>query len=345
MNKIEHSLMSSIVDSHFKFVCPELKNPGNSTLYKSGSVKRKLEELLIEYQRRKGKPLIEYLDKHFKGILTGDPFVLAKHANSINRMIKSKGLKFSKKSALFRDVEKCFDYKSYIKKAIPYDILERLNVNACPYCNRQYINTFRSKKGKSRATLDHFYVKSRYPYLAISFFNLIPSCYSCNSSIKGVKKFNIKTHLHPFISSFDNTMAFTIDFEKRSAKQNRAESETYIADFYNSPKKIKIAFKKVKNASTTAYNQATRNKTDLCLEGLYAFHKDYIVELLQKNVIYGKAGYAKTIAKQYPQIFNNEHDVLNMVLGNYLYPADFNKRPFSRLTRDISAELGLLDVI
>lgn len=62
-------------------------------------------------------------------------------------------------------------------------------------------------------------------------------------------------------------------------------------------------------------------------------------------MIYGKAGYAKNIAKQYPQIFNNEHDVLKMILGNYLLPGDFNKRPFSRLTRDISKELGLLEII
>lgn len=31
-----------------------------------------------------------------------------------------------------------------------------------------------------------------------------------------------------------------------------------------------------------------------------------------------------------------------MALGNYIQESDFGKRPLSKLTRDISAELGLL---
>ncbi|TCL67476.1 hypothetical protein EV196_10232 [Mariniflexile fucanivorans] len=34
--------------------------------------------------------------------------------------------------------------------------------------------------------LDHYYPKSLYPYFGVSFYNLIPSCQSCNGlGVKG----------------------------------------------------------------------------------------------------------------------------------------------------------------
>jgi hypothetical protein len=344
VNKIDHSSLSSIADEHFQFVCLRLKRPTAKSAYKTGSVKRKLEDLLDNaYKRSKSKPLIKYLDTNFIDILKGDVPTLGKHIKKINNLIKSKGINLKPKSKTFKDIAKCFNYKAYVKKSIPYEILGKLAVDACPYCNRQFINTYYSKKGKTRATLDHFYAQSVYPYLAISFFNLIPSCYSCNSSIKRNKKFSIITHVHPFESSFDGVVAFTIDYkEVPGPVNNRKASVKYIAEFYSDTEFMKIRFRQLKKTKTADYYRAMRNIDDLHLKELYAFHKDFVLELLQKNVIYGSSGYAKNIANQFPQIFSSEHDVLKMALGNFILPTEFNKRPFSRLTRDISAELGLL---
>lgn len=44
----------------------------------------------------------------------------------------------------------------------------------------------------------------------------------------------------------------------------------------------------------------------------------------------------------YPDLFTSIDDVKRMALGNYIQESDFGKRPLSKLTRDISAELGLL---
>lgn len=65
---------------------------------------------------------------------------------------------------------------------IAYDIFERLNIRTCPYCNRHYTFTLRSKNKRfhTRPEFDHFYDKCTYPILAVTFLNLVPSCKECN---------------------------------------------------------------------------------------------------------------------------------------------------------------------
>ena len=57
--------------------------------------------------------------------------------------------------------------------------IEAMNIDTCPYCNRNYIYSLH-KKGKIKPEIDHFYPKGIYPFLAASFYNLIPSCQTCN---------------------------------------------------------------------------------------------------------------------------------------------------------------------
>ena len=57
--------------------------------------------------------------------------------------------------------------------------IQKIALGSCPYCNRNYIFSI-NKKSSVKAEIDHFYPKSIYPYLAISYFNLIPSCPTCN---------------------------------------------------------------------------------------------------------------------------------------------------------------------
>ncbi|CYV31071.1 TPA: hypothetical protein U1720_001644 [Streptococcus suis] len=72
-------------------------------------------------------------------------------------------------------------------------LIRELGLTVCPYCNRNYIN---NRGNKFSAQMDHFYSKDEFPWLAVSLYNLIPSCGACNH-IKGTKDFNV----HPFIKS------------------------------------------------------------------------------------------------------------------------------------------------
>jgi hypothetical protein len=88
----------------------------------------------------------------------------------------------------------------------------------CPYCNDNRINIIdiSSEEDKDiilRAyfDLDHFFSKSQNPFFAISFYNLIPSCHSCNSTEKGNLIFNLHTHTNPYFKSFNENYLFEIN--------------------------------------------------------------------------------------------------------------------------------------
>lgn len=92
-----------------------------------------------------------------------------------------------------------------------YELCSRAKYKVCPYCQQCFAMTIVRDDGSRcfRPTLDHFYSKSEYPFLSLSLYNLIPSCYTCNSSLKGVRDFNKNKHLHPFES--DEKIKFSVD--------------------------------------------------------------------------------------------------------------------------------------
>lgn len=59
--------------------------------------------------------------------------------------------------------------------------------------------------------IDHFYSKKQYPYLALSFYNHIPSCRSCNQGFKGDTEFTFATHIHPYHRCFDSLYNFQLN--------------------------------------------------------------------------------------------------------------------------------------
>lgn len=68
--------------------------------------------------------------------------------------------------------------------------IEELDVHACCYCNADivYSKEFVVENGteviRYKSALDHFYPKDKYPYLALSLYNLVPVCDRCNSKFK-----------------------------------------------------------------------------------------------------------------------------------------------------------------
>lgn len=101
--------------------------------------------------------------------------------------------------------------KSCQKESTAYWLQRQLGVKVCPYCNRMYTTTLFGED-KIRPDFDHFYPKSKYPYLAVSLFNLIPSCSMCNKK-KGDKAEVIcqdkegknLSIIYPYDESFDES--------------------------------------------------------------------------------------------------------------------------------------------
>ncbi len=114
--------------------------------------------------------------------------------------------------------DKFLNYNSLRQSNYAIDLYKSLGFEKCycPYCNDNKVSIVRnstSTNHKLYFQLDHFYSKSKNPYFAVSFFNLIPSCSTCNSTEKGDKEFSILTHIHPYYESFNNIYRFEVPLE------------------------------------------------------------------------------------------------------------------------------------
>ena len=229
-------------------------------------------------------------------------------------------------------LKKIFDYDLFAKhkkKYCAYSLVQTLKINVCPYCNRQYITTLEpiDNKGGTRPTLDHFYLKSDYPYLALSFWNLIPSCYSCNSQLRGTKKIG----LHPYIQGFEGILHFYTDINS-------------VDDFISHAKKninLKLLACKKSTPDVIDLANAKLNCNVFRLDDIYKQnHKDDVRELIQKAVIYDKS-FSKSLYNQFDYLFDSEEDARKTMLRNYTSIDDLEKRPLAKLTKDICEELGI----
>lgn len=82
----------------------------------------------------------------------------------------------------------------------------------CPYCNADMVYTIKcDDNGKSyKSAFDHFYPRSRYPFLGLSLYNLIPSCDRCNSKFKLDKYKETLETFHPCIDDVDSETHFIL---------------------------------------------------------------------------------------------------------------------------------------
>jgi hypothetical protein len=127
-----------------------------------------------------------------------------------------KGLSDADQAAFLADAKLVFDYGAFCAKNLSpwsaYKLCAKARYSICPYCQQSFSFTVQKPKGGAfRPTLDHYYPKGKYPYLALSLHNLVPSCYSCNSSLKTTKDFYKKKHLHPFFDAEEIGFTWDID--------------------------------------------------------------------------------------------------------------------------------------
>jgi len=199
--------------------------------------------------------------------------------------------------------------------------VSRINIDTCPYCNRNYIYTSK-KNQKVKPEIDHFYPKHLYPILGISYFNLIPSCEPCNG--QGAKHnndpFSIRI-LSPYVIKHN-------DFKLTHRINNIA-----IINPLSGKSDVDVHF--VPN-SLIRPNLKTFN-----LEELYEFHHDHAIELIiKKRLKYSKK--YRDYLSSYSGLKFNKSEIDRMILGSYSLEKEQHKRPLSKLYQDIGKELGLI---
>lgn len=313
-------------------------------------------DLLKQYASQKymqpyEKKVMVYLRENYEKILIGNPDELADMIDQINKL--NNGHLFSKK--INRKLQKVFNYDTFSNR-LPgvkgtnwggYLLVKNLGVGTCPYCNRQYITTIRNfvqKKrgtrkslweGQTRGTLDHFYDKARFPYLAISLYNLIPSCKVCNSDFKGSHKMSIEDFIHPYKEGFGSEVRFTV-----IPKGSTAGQIYDVTSLLGNNNEFQIDFRDL--SLDPDFTRRAKNNIELFkIKELYNFHKEEVRELMQKSQHY-TTDYIDTILSLSGTLFNSREEVVRFVIGNFADEADHDRRILSKFTSDIADELGLL---
>jgi hypothetical protein len=258
--------------------------------------------------------LLTLFDKDLKQIFISKPY-------EQRELIKISPKDFTKSIMQLKDLYEVFRNKWAV------ELIEDLDIQLCPFCNREYIFRFedtKSKKARIIATLDHYYDKDTYPFLAVSFYNLIPCCHICNSKFKHSKNFYEIKHLHPYED----------DFNKKATFHLKLEDST----FYYDKKGFDLELKENSNDDELTKNTISTFR----LNDLYQNYKDIALELIQKTQIYNESYIDELYQKYEGTLFKNREDVLRHITGGYIDDIDINKRPLSKLIKDISEELDLI---
>jgi len=291
--KITHKNLDEIVDKHFKNIENYINKNNN---------KYKIDDINCD--------LIYKYNKDLEQIIKLSP-------SDMKELI---GISINESPVT---IEQFKDLYEVFRNKWAVDLIEKLDIHVCPYCNRENIFKFEDtvkNTARTIATFDHFYSKKQYPFLAVSFYNLIPCCHICNSKFKHKKDFFDIEHLHPYQEDFNSLAKFKL----------KIESVNYFYD------------KNEFSIELFAEDEKTKNTIETFrLNDLYQNHKDIVLELIQKREIYPDS-YIDELAHNYSGLFKNREDLLRLITCGYVEDKDLNKRPLSKLIKDISEELELI---
>lgn len=214
-------------------------------------------------------------------------------------------------------------YKIFISDAYKeldnHSFISKLEIDTCPYCNRNYIYSL-SKSAKIKPEIDHFYPKSLYPYFGVSFYNLIPSCETCNGlGVKAETDPFIKKMVSPYLLK-DDDYEFTFDLTKLD----------YLSPL-DGNSSVDIKFSKQVDGNVEVFR----------LDSLYKLHGDHVLELIIKAEVNYNDKYREYL-NEYEGLTFSDAEIDRILIGNYTSLNQLHKRPFSKLYRDIALELGLI---
>lgn len=221
-----HIDLDALAKTHFQ----ELKSPQNldgsyhATQSLIGRIDRQLKaDILIPIRIKFWNYFLINHHRNLERIISGRPEILSavilEIENLVGHNILSNNLSYNQASltSFGQIVKSVFGYENYRDNGSARQNVEQFNLNYCPYCNKQELESIwrtSTLSGDPRIAalyqLDHFYPRARYPYLAVSFFNLIPGCSPCNAQLKQDKDFNIITHINPFHKSFNDYFKFKL---------------------------------------------------------------------------------------------------------------------------------------
>lgn len=199
-----------------------------------------------------------------------------------------------------------------------YRLAQLLDKHTCTYCNREYIFVYENKNGGKGMVpqFDHWFAKTDYPLFALSFYNLIPSCGTCNG-IKSDVEMNLTDHLHPYV---DPNISDSYRF-------------SYFLDSINSLKVV------LKNNSSFSSKPEKTFET-LNLEMIYKGHSNKELKDLHELRYKYSENYLKILLENtFGNLPMTEQEKYRLIFGIELDDDNYHKRIMSKFKKDIITEL------
>ena len=258
-------------------------------------------------------------------------------------------------------------------ESLAYWLQSQLCVKVCPYCNRMYTTTLYGKK-RIRPDFDHFYPQSIYPYLAVSLFNLIPSCGICNKAksdnaeitkdiiIKKEKEINAykekKSIIYPYDESYNDLnrhISFRAIFYDNKALMGKSDKFTIelwptecskwleFNDFALVKTELDERFGYTDDEEERAFWNRTKQTIDLLrLERLYNEHKLEIMKILRIHYEYNQVAIQLMTQSLNAYIATAHTDLISIRDLQYfafLKPEEWGNSPLNKLKSDIIGQL------
>lgn len=267
----------------------------------------------------------EYYNKHYKNFLIYElKEILCGNFEKLieikNKLVKKDDNKI--KSFFNYDKAKSTKFIPLISKLQPKIsnfFQENIEVHTCYYCNIDFINTFKkNNETKNAFTLDHVLEKADYPFLALSLYNLVPSCYVCNSKVKDSKIL------------FDEFSPTNKDFDFNE----RVKFKSFISNVNLQIEKEQDFYIKLIENYSNKYDEYIKS---LNLNDRYDYHKYKVLEMIQK-----RKEYPDSRIKELSDLTKKTQEEIKQDLFGIYILEDLHKRPLSKLIKDISEELDLI---
>lgn len=199
-----------------------------------------------------------------------------------------------------------------------HTLMQSVNTSICPYCGRQYITN--RKNGTTTASCDHYYPKSQYPLLSINMYNLVPSCYVCNSVIKGNRlKRADQLHLYPYQDE-SNLLKFRIRIDNADSLYNVSKGDNFI--------EVEIG-----EACCESQMQKAKSSVELFeLQDIYQYH--------QKDAFELRRALQEEASEAYQKIFKANFEQLNAI-NKFAFSyrrKELTQEPLVKFRRDIEEQ-------
>jgi hypothetical protein len=223
----------------------------------------------------------------------------------------------SNENLILRNVFVAHGYKH--KEFDKLMFIKSINIDTCPYCNRNYIY-YLSRVGQLKPQIDHFYPTNIYPFLALTFYNMIPSCQTCNG-------FGAKEGHNPLKVNLVNPYLIENHHFKFTYKINHINFLNPLFDKNSLEVKLR--------------HQLIGHTSVFKLDKLYQQHSDHVLELIVKSKVAYSSKY-RNYLHSFKGLKFNDIEIDRMILGNYTKEEEIHKRPLAKMYQDIGIELGLI---